>query len=60
MRDEEKIARLGHIVDKLELIVNKLIEYESMKCANYERMANGESLAYNEDAFLKLLEKKYD
>ena len=31
-----------------------------MKCANYERMANGESLAYNEEAFLKLLEKNYD
>lgn len=60
MRDEEKLARFDHIVDKLESTVNKLIEYESMKCANYERMANGESLAYNEEAFLKLLEKNYD
>lgn len=60
MRNEEKLARLDHIVDKLELTVNRLIEYESMRCANYERMVSEESLAYNEEAFLKLLEKKYD
>ena len=58
MRDEEKLARFNAIVDKLEESIDKLIEYEAMKCANEERRMRGESLAYNEEAFMKLLEKK--
>ena len=41
-----------------QILHNKLIEYEAMKCANEERRMRGESLAYNEEAFMKLLEKK--
>lgn len=58
MKDEEKLAKFNHLVDRIEANIDKLIEYESMKAANFERMLRGESLAYNEEAFLKLLEKK--
>jgi hypothetical protein len=34
-----------------------LIEMESMKVANQERMAQGHAFAYGEDAFLALIEK---
>ena len=37
--------------------VDKLIQLEAMKAANQERLAKGEALAYDEDAFLKLLEE---
>jgi hypothetical protein len=57
MRDEEKLAKLNAIAEKLEKSIDKLIEYEAMKCANEERRSRGESLAYNEEAFMKLLEK---
>lgn len=37
--------------------VQKQIKLEAMKAANQERLSRGESLAYGEDAFLKLLEE---
>ena len=58
MKDEEKLAKFNHLVDRIEANIDKLIEYEYMRAANFERMLRGESLAYNEEAFLKLLEKK--
>lgn len=42
-------------IERFELCVKKLIELESMKAANYERMANGEALAYGETEILNLL-----
>lgn len=57
MREEEKLARFNALVDRIEGNINKLIELVAMKTANEERMQRGESLAYNEDDFIKLLEK---
>lgn len=37
--------------------VKKQIKLEAMKAANQERLSRGESLAYGEDAFLKLLDE---
>jgi hypothetical protein len=37
--------------------VKKQIKLEAMKAANQERLDRGESLAYGEEAFLKLLEE---
>jgi len=36
---------------------DRQIKLEAMKAANQERLSRGESLAYNEDAFLKLLDE---
>lgn len=57
MREEEKLARFNALVDRIEGNINKLIELVAMRTANEERMQRGESLAYNEDDFIKLLEK---
>lgn len=57
MREEEKLARFNAIADKIEKNIDKLIELVAMRTANEERMQRGESLAYNEDDFIKLLEK---
>lgn len=45
------------IIEKFENCVKALIELESMKAANYERMSRGEALAYHEDAILSLIDK---
>ena len=42
---------------RFESCVEKLITLEAMKAANYERIQNGESLAYGEEQILKLLEE---
>jgi hypothetical protein len=36
---------------------DRQIKLEAMKAANQERLQRGESLAYDEDAFLKLLDE---
>ncbi len=43
------------LIERFEKCVKILVELESMKAANYERMSRGESLAYNEDSILNLL-----
>lgn len=43
------------IVERFERCVRLMIELESMKAANYERMSNGEALAYNEEAMMSLV-----
>lgn len=45
------------LIERFEICVKLLIELESMKAANYERMSNGEALAYNEDAIISLIDK---
>lgn len=55
MREEEKLARLRHIVDRFENSVKILVELESMKVENEVRRNNNESLAYDEQAFLNLI-----
>lgn len=57
MRDEEKLARFNALADKIEKNIDKLIELVAMRTANEERMQRGESLAYTEDDFIKLLER---
>lgn len=57
MKEEEKLARFNAVVDKIEKNIDKLIELVAMRTANEERMQRGESLAYTEDDFIKLLEK---
>lgn len=57
MKEEEKLARFNALVDRIEGNINKLIELVAMRTANEERMQRGESLAYNEDDFIKLLGK---
>ena len=42
------------LIERFELCVKLLIELESMKAANYERMSNGESLGYGEEQILNL------
>jgi hypothetical protein len=39
------------LIKRFELCVKKLIELEAMKAANYERIQNGEALAYGESHF---------
>jgi hypothetical protein len=43
------------LIERFEICVKLLIELESMKAANYERMSNGEALAYGEKEILNLL-----
>lgn len=38
-------------IERFELCVQKLITLEAMKAANYERIQNGEALAYSESQF---------
>jgi len=57
MREEEKLARFNAVADKIEKNIDRLIELVAMRTANEERMQRGESLAYNENDFIKLLEK---
>ena len=47
----------NELIERFEICVKLLIELESMKAANYERMSNGEALAYNEDAIISLIDK---
>ena len=43
-----------NLIKRFELCVKKLIELEAMKAANYERIQNGEALAYSESQFENL------
>ncbi len=53
----ENTKKLEQASKRFQASVSKLIELESMKVANEERRARGESLAYGEEQFKALLDE---
>ena len=54
MKEKSSLKEVNRIIDRIEKNINKLMEYEAMKCSNEEKMWRGEEPTYSRKDFLKL------